>query len=253
MGLSLCVYKLNSDITKLINKSKKKIELTSSKPKQKEMLAFGGGNTISQAVTKIELIEHKEDFVLLKIYQESNTIKEKIKVYRWDYLEESSERPAIDNSFITNKGYQRISNFKAIVDINQKMLFIFAKKTDSEILVQRLVNNENLEIENYYLDLGKINLIPEITDEWGAWLYDTGEFIKKAYFSSKVKKLTKGEEGFVTTYCVTYNYSDFEIDLIISREGRISSNNKGVTNKVLVKIFHNIKDRINSKEMPNID
>jgi len=253
MGLSLCVYKINSDLKLLLNSTNKTIELTSAKPKQKEMAAFGGGNKLPQALTKIKAVEVKEDFALFKIYQESNTIKERIKVYKWDYLEEGEERPAEENSIVTDKGYQKIRNFRAMLDIKKKLLFVFTKKYDAEVLVQRLRNNEDIKIENYYLDLEKIDLIPEIVDEWGAWLDDKGEFIKKAYFSTQVQKYTKGEEEFVTTYCVTYNHSDLEIDLIISREGRISSNNRSVTNRALVKIFENIKERIESKEMPNID
>jgi len=69
---------------------------------------------------------------------------------------------------------------------------------------------------------------------------------------SKIKKYTEGEEEYVTSYKVTYNHEDIEIDLSISREGRISTNNRSVTGKALLKIFNSLKEKITKEDISNI-
>lgn len=253
MGGSLSVFKLKLELGRLAKD--KQINLTGNIPKQSDMGSFGAGNKISQPITVLKLVNEKGGYRNYSVHQESNTIFEKIKVYKWDYLE-NSELDNSDkiNAVITDKGYQSIRDFNLLIDLNDKLLYIFGGKDDAKILIKRLKQNEIIEAEPYVLDLSKINLIPEIIDEWGVWLNDVGDSVKKALFSTRVKKLIEEEEQkYVTTYNVSYNYADIRINLIISKEGRVSTNSKGVSNSALKKIFDNIKDKIESNEPPDID
>ncbi len=250
MGYSLSVYTIKSNLEKFTKSNE--ITLTSSIPKQKDMGSFGAGNKMPQAISIIKFDNESGGFRKYSVHQESNTIMEVIKVFKWDYLESGEERPDEENSIITDKGYQRVIDFPILIDIKNKLLYIFTKKEDAKLLAYRLNKNDSLMVEPEGIDLSKINLVSQITDEWGAWLDDTGEKLKKAYFGTKIKKVTEGQEDFVTTYIVTYEYSDINFDLIISRDGTISSNNKAMTNQALKKIFDNIRSKTNPS-LPNID
>ena len=255
--VSLSVFKIKSDISKLTNK----LSLMSETPNQRDLGASGIGNKLTQGITTLEFEKDIGGYKQYKIHQESNTQIEPIKVYKWELIEEfigeeeiiDRLKASVDNSITLRKGYQVISDFVILLNVSENILYVFSKKDDGILLQKRLIKNNILNLEPFELDLTKIKLVPEIVDEWGAWLDDTGQSIKKAYFGSHINKCTEGDEEYVTSYKVTYNHSDLEIDLSISREGRISSNNHAVTGTALLKIFNYLKEKISKDELPKIN
>jgi len=258
--VSLSVFRIKSGIEKL---RKGKISLMGEMPNQKDL----GANDINlkpkltQGTTEIEFVEENGNYKKYKIHQETNTQHEPIKVYKWEIIEdfigeeelESKIKQTSSNSVIIKKGYQIISDFTVLVNTKENIFYVFAKKDEGFLLQKRLIKNSILDIEPFELDLSKIKLIPEIVDEWGVWLDDTGQSIKKAFFGTHITKCTEGDEEYVTSYKVTYSHSDIEIDLSISRDGRISSNNSSVTGNALLKIFNYLKERISKEEPPKVN
>jgi hypothetical protein len=258
--VSLSVFKIKSGIDKFIKSNK--ISLMSEIPKQKDLGAYDINmkEKLTQGTTEIEFLEEKEGYRTYKVHQETNTQNDLIKVYKWEIIEEFIGEEDIQNrikglstnSIMLKRGYQVVSDFRIILDKKENLLYVFAKKDEGTLLQKRLIKNGILEIAPFELDLSKIKLVPEILDEWCAWLDDTGQLVKKAIFGANIKKYTEGEEEYVTSYKVTYNHEDIEIDLSISREGRISTNNRSVTGKALLKIFNSLKEKITKEDISNI-
>lgn len=157
------------------------------------------------------------------------------------------ENPAITSSVETTNGYQLIFRFEIGIDPTKKMLYIFSDKSQANLLLKRLKINKILEVRHCYLNLTNISKISNIKDEWGMWLDSRGQILKKAYFGTNLHKIKEDTAEKIISYDVSYTIKDEDekdstISLIISHEGRISSNSTYAKNDVLFKIFNNIKE-----------
>lgn len=247
MSKSLSVFKIKSSLGNL--KSAKSIELKGDLPSQKVLMEFGIGDKIEQPTTILKFVEEKEGIRKYDVHHESNTMFDTIKVYKWDLLAEGETiQDEYGTSIITKRGYQVIKDFVIWVDTSKKLIYCFTSKYDAHLFFRRLNKNKVVDAEFHELDLSKINLVSEIIDEWGVWLDDLAEAVKKGLFGTKVSKLTYGKEEYITTYNVTYEHNDMQVDLYISKEGRLSCQSKSVTNKALRKIFDNIVKKIEEEE-----
>ena len=176
--VSLSVFKIKSDISKLTNK----LSLMSETPNQRDLGASGIGNKLTQGITTLEFEKDIGGYKQYKIHQESNTQIEPIKVYKWELIEEfigeeeiiDRLKASVDNSITLRKGYQVISDFVILLNVSENILYVFSKKDDGILLQKRLIKNNILNLEPFELDLTKIKLVPEIVDEWGAWLLVAG-------------------------------------------------------------------------------
>lgn len=249
MGGSLSVFKIKKNIEKL----KDKLILYGDKPNQKALEEFNIGNKkLPQPQTTIIFDKKIHDFYSFKVHHESNILFESIIVYKWDILEDNGSFEVPE--YKTNKGYKREIDFTILVNKKTDTLYIFCPKDDAKILINRLKLNLDIELEPYRFDLSKIDLIPQIIDEWGAWVIDTGNVLKHGFFGHKIKKVMEGNEHNVTTYNVLYELKggESQIDLTISRMGRISSKSLLIKNDLLLKIFEDLKQKLEFLEPPKI-
>ncbi len=247
---SVSVFKIKENIDKI--SVRKNIDLTGTTPKQSQLAEFNIIKKLPQPHSEIKFIEEKSGYIKYKIKHESNTIFDEIKVYKWDVFEDTGAYESSEH--ITNKGYQIIREFNVLVNQKAKLVYVFSKKDDAKIFMMRLKNNLDIDYEPVELDLSKIDEIPEIIDEYGAWVNDSGNVMKHGHFGHKVKKYMEGNEHNVTSYNVVYDYGDeINIYLVISKEGRISSQSKFVKEAVLLKIFGHLKEKLEMLQPPTDD
>lgn len=244
----LSVFKIISNLNNIENVT----EIIVSGEKQKDLATFSIGNKINLPTTKLKLNINLSNnkYKFYNVVQESNTNFSPIKIYKWDILEDLDAQNIQGNTIETNKGWQIVSRFNILIDIEEKLLYIFANKKEANLLVYRLRKEEKLNLNKYYLDLKKINSIKEISEKWGAWIEDSLEATKKGLFGNIKVKENENVKSYNVSYEYEFDNEKQKIDLNISSEGRISSNSKLVTENVIKEIFDDLRKIIKLRITP---
>lgn len=249
MGKALCVFKLVNNKEKFLQNLVDRIELMGENPNQNELSEFNLTKKMTQPKSILTKSGENKKFATYSVKQESNTMYDRIKVYKWDFVEDigSTEPTSVE----TDRGYQTISNFRVVVDKLESIVYVFATKLDALLVVRRISVTYGVKVEPYSLELAKINEIPHIIDEWGAWATGHEDDIKKhGYFGHKIKKFMEGNEHNITAYLVTWEEGDSQFDLTISRAGRISTKNNAITHDALFKLFDYLREKLKESEPP---
>ena len=124
--------------------------------------------------------------------------------------------------------------------------FDFRKKL-FRTLEQNYKKSKYFDYEKIFFDLSRIDELPEFDNIWGAWQDSKGRCKKKAYFGIQIHKEEGVEIKNITSFNAEYEYENNIIDLIISKECRISSRSSIVTKADLYKIYNYLKDNLKAQ------
>ena len=177
----------------------------------------------------------------------SDTINHPVRIY-WENISEEDILPASQKitkgTRTIEKGYQEIYTFDVIINFKTDEMFIFTKKEIAYSLIKRLKNSKKLDFEVIEFDLTKIEEVKGFDNIWGLWEDGVGKCKKKAYFGTEVQKEEEVKRENVTSYNAEFTYLNNSIDLVVCKEGRISSRSSSVANADLIRIYNNLKESL---------
>ena len=240
MSVSLSVYKIlniNEDIFK-------REKFTSSY--QANMGDFKIADKVGSSKSILELNNYDEvnDKITFNVIHYSDTIHNPVRIFL-DEMHELTGKEEQHRTEVIEGGYQEVYTFDVDIDFRTSEIFIFTKNKVARSFINRLKKSKYFDYENIYFDLSRIDEVPDFDNIWGAWQDSKGRYKKKAYFGIQIHKDEGVEIKNITSFNAEYEYENNIIDLIISKECRISSRSSIVTKTDLYRIYNNLKDNLN--------
>jgi len=240
MSVSLSVYKIlniNEDIFK-------REKFTSSY--QANMGDFKIADKVGSSKSILELNNYDEvnDKITFNVIHYSDTIHNPVRIFL-DEMHELTGKEEQHRTEVIEGGYQEVYTFDVDIDFRTSEIFIFTKNKVARSFINRLKKSKYFDYENIYFDLSRIDEVPDFDNIWGAWQDSKGRCKKKAYFGIQIHKDEGVEIKNITSFNAEYEYENNIIDLIISKECRISSRSSIVTKTDLYRIYNNLKDNLN--------
>ena len=222
------------DVSSEINISKSNLlfsiesqkELTDYAPFQKSFL-----------VKKTEILKSSlfiKNSKCFKVKMFSDPVHKKIKI-NWENFEEGYK-------FFDE--FQEEQVFDIVFDDSFNYLYLFANKHTSNQFIKRLRDEEKIIADSVSFDFSLIKgLGDKLISAWGYWETGQGDIRRMAGFGIDVNESIKDFDK-VTTLYIDYKLfldesnEDFEeIQLTLSKEGRISTQSKYVDQKEILNIF----------------
>lgn len=213
MGVSLTV----ADITKIkrdVIKEKSSFDLED----QKSLREYGiDASKLGKSTTKISKKGKitrfdKESHYAFKVSMSSETIRKPIYIYE-------------EGAKTTKDRYQEIENFEVWIDSNFSRMYVFAKKNVAKSFLNRLKMSNFLSYDKIKFDFRKLGLVDNIDEPWGFWKDSEGKINRVANFGQGLHEVLEKEDyEDITSFHVDYAYNSEIVQIIISKNGRISSN-----------------------------
>jgi len=200
----------------------------------------------SKSVMKFINYDEANDKFSFNVIHYSDTIHNPVRIFL-DEMYDTVGKEEQPGTQIIEGGYQEVYTFDMIVDFNTSEIFLFTKKNVAHSFMNRLKKSKYFDYEKIYFDLSRIDELPEFDNIWGAWQDSKGRCKKKAYFGIQIHKEEGVEIKNITSFNAEYEYENNIIDLIISKECRISSRSSIVTKADLYKIYNYLKDNLKAQ------
>lgn len=169
----------------------------------------------------------RESFHEFGVKMSSETIRKPIYIYE-------------EGAKTTKNKYQEIDRFKFWLDSNYNRIFVFAPKATAKSFLNRLKMSNFLKFTKVEFDFHNLGIVDNIEEPWGFWKDSEGKINRVANFGQGLHEVLEEEDyEDITSFHVDYNYDSEIIQVIISRDGRLSSNSK-ITSEDLYLIFEDI-------------
>lgn len=189
-----------------------------------------------------------------KLGKSTTKISKKGKITRFDSKSHHSFKVSMSSEtirkpiYIYEKGakttknkYQEIEKFEFWIDSNFDRIFIFAPKATAKSFLNRLKISNLLKFNKIKFDFRLLGMIEEIEEPWGFWKDSEGKINRVANFGQGLDEVLEEEDyENITSFHVDYNYNSEIVQIIISREGRLSSNSK-IDSEDLYLIFQKLR------------
>lgn len=169
-------------------------------------------------------------FFNVKFY--TNTIKKPIYIYG-EGLEEY------------DRGYQEIEYFPFRLNNNFTKMYIFTSRKLAEPFQKRLEKNKYLSGSNIVFDFSKLKELTGFVSGYGLWKNSQGIVKKAGEFGHGVEN-TIEDFSVITTFYIDYMYSERQIQLILTNDGRVSTQNN-LENDDLLNIFNEIESTLTNE------
>lgn len=221
MGASLTVL----NIDKIL---KNEIFEASSYSLEKQKTFDNYGSSIEDlGLPKTEIINHfvEAGFRHYFVKMSTETIKEPIYIYDDEYIE-------------WVKGYQKIEKFEFWVNEALLKMFVFAPKQIASTFIRRLKKEQYIIYSDIQFDFSKIGELEKLDSAWGTWEDSDGIVQRTAKFGKGINTIIT-DYSRITTFYIDYKYGGKLKQLILSVEGRISSQSS-LTNRDIFIIYDEI-------------
>lgn len=215
MGVSLTVAEI-ADIKKDVIEENSSFNLEDQKTLREygiDSSKLGKSTTKISKKGKITRFDSKSHYSF-KVSMSSETIRKPIYIYE-------------KGAKTTKNKYQEIEKFEFWIDSNFNRIFIFAPKATAKSFLNRLKISNLLKFNKIKFDFRLLGMIEEIEEPWGFWKDSEGKINRVANFGQGLDEVLEEEDyEDITSFHVDYNYNSEIVQIIISREGRLSSNSK---------------------------
>ncbi len=195
---------------------------------QTDLAKYGGSelDELGRSKTEIKKIYEEVGLIHYKVKMSSETIQEPIYIYDKGYFE-------------WKKGYQKIDTFTLWIDKSTSKMYIFAPKQIADTFTQRLKKEGYISFSKLLFDFSKVGELTNLDSAWGLWEDSEGIIRRVAKFGKGINAVIE-DYSRITTFYIDYKYRGDEIiQLILSSEGRISTN-KNITKRELSLIYDDI-------------
>lgn len=228
MGASLTI-KVIQDINK-DKFSQKKLVLK----KQTELSDFDFEvSQLGLPRTVIQNQHTEKEWTYYKVTMNTETINEPIFIY-WEDIEHPEVREI--------KHYQRVLNFNFCIKTDHSEIRIFSAREEADLLIRRLRREKYLQCKSIKFDFIKIEELKDMESAWGVWEDHEGVERKRARFGKGINSvLDEHDYEKITTVYMDYNYNGEKVQLVVSVDGRISSNSKSIKELDLAIIYEEIR------------
>ncbi|MDP3013450.1 MAG: hypothetical protein Q8M92_04355 [Candidatus Subteraquimicrobiales bacterium] len=196
---------------------------------------YGGSeiDELGSSKTEIKKTYEEAGFIHYEVKMSSETIKDPIYIFDEGYFEWTS-------------GYQKIDTFSVRIDTSSSKMFIFAPKQIADILTQRLKKAGYISLSKLPFDFSRVGELTNLDSAWGLWEDSVGIIRRIAKFGKGINAVIT-DYAPITTFYIDYKYRGDEIvQLILSSEGRISTN-KNLTHRELSIIYDDISKTLIKK------
>lgn len=137
------------------------------------------------------------------------------------------------------KGYQEIEFFKFRLNDSFTKIYIFASKRLAEPFQKRLEKMKCLKGANITFNFSKLKELPNFVSGYGLWKNSQG-IVKKAGEFGHGIETTIDDFSVITTFYIDYMYNGRQVQLILNRDGRVSTNNN-LESEDLLTLFNEIE------------
>lgn len=161
--------------------------------------------------TVIIKLHTEGEFIHYKVSMSSETIKKPIYIFEEGYKE-------------YNKGYQTIENFTFWLKKDKSMMIIFAPKLVANLFIRKLKRKGSISSKNIIFDFSKIEQLENMDSAWGFW-QDSQGVVKRIAKFGKGCNTVVDDFSSITTFYIDYMYGAEIIQLILGKNGSISTNN----------------------------
>lgn len=186
-------------------------------------------NDVSIPKTSIEVLNITDKTIKLKIRQESETRNKPIRIL-WEKAEEIQDY---------DKGWQEIYFFEGIYNKETSELVLFCDEENTKLFLDR-VEQRDIDAAPVKFDLVKARDMNDFRI-WGIWgKGDTVHIAKKAIFGYNLEEENEIKPENITALNITFHVGGQDINMTISKEGRISSNNR-MLNKDLYEFYQGLR------------
>lgn len=215
MGVSLTV----ADVTEI---KRDVIEENSSFQlgDQKSLREYGiDASKLGQSTTKISQEEKitrfdGESHYAFEVSMSTETIRKPIYIYE-------------EGAKTTKDKYQEIEKFDFWIDSTYNRIYIFAPKKVAKKFLHRLKVSNFMAYNKIEFDFQNLGLVDNIEEPWGFWKDSDGKINRVANFGQGLDEVLESEDyEDITSFHVDYDYNSEIIQVIISKNGRLSSNSK---------------------------
>ena len=202
----------------------------------KEQTTFDlhGSEIKDLGLPKTEIQKHflEAGFRHYSVKMSTETIKEPIYIYDNEYIE-------------WMRGYQKIENFEFWINDDTLKMYIFAPKQIASTFIRRLKKEQYIMYSDIQFDFSKIGELEKLDSAWGTWEDSVGIVNRTAKFGKGLNTIIT-DFSKITTFYIDYKYGGKLKQLILSAEGRISSQSS-LTNRDIFIIYNEISTTLLSK------
>lgn len=204
--------------------------------KQKELQDLGMNELVALGDTKTNIKFKVKDgnTWTYDVNMNSKIIKEPIFIY-WSDIEQGKNR--IEEI----KEYQKKQTFELIVDYDAKIMYVLTSKDTAIEFLKRIKREQRADFSLKKFDFKKIKELEKLDSAWGIWRDGEGRIRREASFGQGLEEDIETFEK-VTTIYMDYEYGGQFIQIILTKEGRISTNSKDIEDKDMIILFNEIYD-----------
>lgn len=179
--------------------------------------------------TNIKYINSDDKFYYYSVSLSTEIVKENIYIY-YNELEEYTH------------GYQKIKKFDFRICKNFEYMYIFTPKKIADQFIKRLVKEKYIHYSEIHFNFSKVQELDKLNVAWGVWKNSKGIIKRIAEFG---KGITFEIEDYseITTFYIDYNYRGNIVQLILSLECRISTQNN-LKNSDMIILYNEIKNTL---------
>lgn len=183
--------------------------------------------------TVIQKLFTEKEWTHHKVSMNTDTINEPISVY-WEDMEHPEIREI--------KRYQKILSFNFCIKTDFSEIRVFSAKEEANLLLRRLHREKFLQCKPIKFDFKKIGELKDMESAWGVWEDHDGVERKRARFGKGINSILEERDyEKITTVYMDYTYGGETVQLIISVDGRVSSNSKSIKETDLTIIYEEIR------------
>jgi len=120
------------------------------------------------------------------------------------------------------RGYQKIENFEFWINENFSNLYVFAPKQMADMFIHRLTKERYITCTKLHFDFSKVGELENLDSAWGEWEDSHGAIRRIARFGKGIESEIKDFSP-ITTFYIDYKYGTKLVQLILGKDGRIST------------------------------
>jgi hypothetical protein len=138
--------------------------------------------------------------------------------------------------------YQEIEFFKFRLNTDFTKIYIFVSRKIAEPFQKRLEKMKYLDGTNIIFDFSRLEELPNFVSGYGLWKNSQGIVKKAGEFGHGIES-TINDFSVITTFYIDYMYNDRQVQLILNKEGRISTNTN-LESEDLLNLYNEIENTL---------
>jgi hypothetical protein len=146
------------------------------------------------------------------------------------------------------ENYQEIREFSFWISEDRHEIYVFAPKAVVNTFVNRLESDNWIEAETIYFNFRNLSDLDRLISARGTWEDSKGSVKRVARFGKDIEhKMSDQDFEATTTFYIDYRYRSLKTQLVLNRNGRISTN-EDLSNQELYEIYSEISPELLASE-----